>query len=151
LPKNSSSGQRHRSLLRSEIEEEIRKHLSRQFGVGDIGLRFYLGGKNRVYAYKECDVEIEAAREGIYFGTIEEDGIRLSIEGSFIIGKHAKKNVIEVDEEQAKRWLKGEDLELPLSGYWIVRWGKYYLGCGKGNGKILKNFVPKNRRITNHF
>lgn len=84
---------------------------------------------------------------GIYFGKIERDGIRLSIEGSFIVGKVAKKGVIELAEEDAIRWMSGEDIEAKVKGYCILKWGQYYLGCGKGNGKVVKNYVPKDRRL----
>ncbi len=121
-----------------------------QFGVeiSELGLRFYLGGKNRVYAYRECSIDVTAKREGIYFGTIEGDGLRLSIEGSFIVGRVAKKGVLEVDDDKALRWLRGESIEASVEGYWILKWGEYYIGCGKGDGRRLHNYVPKDRRIT---
>ncbi len=121
--------------------------MKKQFGA-DVDLRFYAGGKNRIYAYKDCEIEVEEKRRGIYFGTLEKDGLRLSIEGSFIVGKLAKKNVLEVDDEEAFEWLRGRDLEKKVVGYWIVKWGEYYIGCGKGNGKVLRNYVPKDRRLS---
>lgn len=121
--------------------------LLKQFGA-EIDLEFYMGGKNRIYALKDCKIEVGEVHRGIYFGTLEKDGLRLSIEGSFIVGKVAEKGVLEIDEEKAIRWLKGEDIECSVRGYWIVKWGEYFLGCGKGNGKILRNYVPKDRRLT---
>ncbi len=107
-----------------------------------------MGGKNRIYAFRQCNLELDKKREGIYFGTLEKDGLRLSIEGSFLVGKYAKKNVLEVDESTAMKWLSGEDIAAEVEGYWIVKWGEYFLGCGKGNGKVLRNYVPKDRRVT---
>lgn len=106
-------------------------------------------GKGRVFAYRECSLKIKEQSSGIYFGKIEKDGLRLSIEGSFLVGKVAKKGVLEVDEEEAIKWLKGGDLERNFEGYCILKWGEYFLGCGRGNGKIIKNFVPKERRLRN--
>lgn len=125
-----------RRLLKEQFDAEI-----------PVDLRFYMGGKNRIYAYKYCDFSEMALREGIYFGSLERDGIRLSIEGSQIVGKYARKNVLEIDEESFRRWMLGEDLKVEVEGYWIVKWGNYFAGCGKGNGRFLKNFVPKERRI----
>lgn len=105
-------------------------------------------GKGRVFAFKECDFSVKSVSEGIYFGKIEKDGLRLSIEGSFIVGRVAKRGVIEINEEDAIKWLKGEDLEIPYEGYCILKWGDYFLGCGKGNGKKILNFVPKDRRLA---
>jgi NOL1/NOP2/fmu family ribosome biogenesis protein len=125
-----------RRLLKEQFEAELPEDI-----------RFYMGGKSRVYAYKSCEFDEIASHRGIYFGTIERDGLRLSIEGSFIAGKLAKKNVIELDEESFGRWMRGEDIEADVKGYCIVKHGSYFAGCGKGNGRVLRNFVPKDRRV----
>lgn len=111
-------------------------------------MRFYVGGKNRVYCYKECELNEIASHKGIYFGTIEKDGLRLSIEGSYIVGRFTDR-IVELDDEKALKWLSGENVEAEVEGYWIVRWRSkgYFLGCGKGNGRFLMNFVPIERRI----
>lgn len=58
-----------------------------------------------------------------------------------------KKNLIEVSYEDAIKWLKGEDLDIPYKGYVVLKWRNYFLGCGKGDGKKIRNYVPKERRI----
>ncbi len=126
-----------RKLLKEQFDAELREDI-----------RFYLGGKNRVYAYKSCEFDEIASHKGIYFGTIERDGLRLSIEGSFIVGKIAKKNVVELDSESFGRWMSGGDIEASVKGYYIVKCGNYFAGCGKGNGRVLRNFVPKDRRVV---
>ncbi len=134
------------------LKEKIAEFLEKQFDIDkseflNLNLEFEERGKRRVYAFKKCQLEVPTYHYGIYFGTLEKNGIRLSIEGSFIVGKLAKKNVIELDDENAKRWMGGQDLELPVKGYVILKWKNFFLGCGKGNGKIVKNYVPKERRI----
>src|SRR3989344_938779 len=87
---------------------------------------------------------------GMYFCEVDKIGTRLSIEGSQIVGKKATKNIVEINEEQAKKWLKGEDLEVKenYSGFVILKYGDYFLGTGKHReGKIL-NYVGKERRIS---
>ncbi|MCX8172837.1 MAG: hypothetical protein N3D09_04410 [Archaeoglobaceae archaeon] len=113
----------------------------------EIDLKFFLRGKGRVYAYKDFDCLFKEKSKGIYFGKIEKDGLRLSIEGSFIVGRVAKKGVVELEDEKALKWLSGEDIESSYKGYCILKWGQYYIGCGKGNGKLIKNYVPKDRRL----
>jgi len=56
---------------------------------------------------------------GFYFAQRMADGLRLSIEGSQIIGPKARKKVLELDQKQMKEWLKGYDLEISknLSGF----------------------------------
>ncbi len=117
-----------------------------QFGA-DVNLQFFISGKGRVYAYKDFECPLKG-RTGIYFGKIEKDGLRLSIEGSFIVGKLAKKSVLEVDDEKAFRWMSGENIEASVKGFCILKWGQYFLGCGKGDGKVVKNYVPKDRRVN---
>ena len=134
------------------LKDIIAELLKKQFGIDKedfykLELEFEERGKHRIYAYKKCDINVEFYHYGVYFGTLEKDGLRLSIEGSDIIGRIAKKGVIEIDDERAIRWLKGEDIEANVKGYAIVKWGNYFLGCGKGNGKILRNYVPKERRL----
>lgn len=113
----------------------------------ELDIEFIIRGKKRVFAFKKCDLGIRKVFEGIYFGKIEKDGLRLSIEGSFIVGRVARKGIVEISEEEAMRWLKGENLDREFEGYCILKWGEYFLGCGKGNGKKILNFVPKDRRL----
>ncbi|MDK2795047.1 MAG: hypothetical protein PWQ22_917 [Archaeoglobaceae archaeon] len=120
--------------------------LKNQFDA-EVQLEFSIGSNGKIYAYKKCDFPLKNRSRGLYFGKIEKDGLRLSIEGSFIVGKIAKKGVLEIDEEKAIKWLCGEDIEGNYEGYCILKWGEYFLGCGKGNGKRIRNYVPKDRRL----
>ena len=107
------------------------------------------GNHQKVYARKPCPIEIKS--EGwLYFGRIESDGIRLSIEGSFLVGPKATKNIIELDDERARRYLAGESVEIDdkeLHGWVIVKWRSYYLGSAKVKNGRLINYVPKERRL----
>ena len=89
---------------------------------------------------------------GLYFGQKRNDELRLSIEGSQLVGKTAGKNVAELDDNEAKAWIQGGKItkELPgCSGFVIIKHGTDFLGCGKyKEGKIL-NYFPKARRIAN--
>jgi NOL1/NOP2/fmu family ribosome biogenesis protein len=85
----------------------------------------------------------------LYFAETGDDRVRLSIEGSQIIGKIATKNILEVDEETAKKWIKGGDIpsEQEFEGFVIIKNGSDFLGCGKYRQKTILNFIPKARRI----
>ncbi len=136
----------------TELKDKIAELLEKQFGISredfyKLELEFEERGKRRIYAFRKCDVGVPEYHYGLYFGTLERDGIRLSIEGSDIVGRIAKRGVLEVDDEKAMKWLRGEDIEVNVKGYAIVKWGSYFLGCGKGNGRILRNYVPKERRL----
>ena len=87
---------------------------------------------------------------GLYFGEINMTELRLSIEGSQIVGPHAKKNVLELSDEEARKWMKGEDLEkeIDAKGFLIIKHGDDYLGCGKAKDKKIFNYVSKVRRLN---
>nr|MDO8079581.1 hypothetical protein [Candidatus Freyarchaeota archaeon] len=137
-----------------EATQKISEMIEEQFGA-KINFKLQEAGKRKVYAYREyTNLEkqpIEIIHYGVYFGKLDEGGeIRLSIEGSQLIGKKAKKNIIEIDHDKAVKWMKGENLkvESKAQGYVILKWKNYYLGCGKLKNGTIKNYVPKDRRIT---
>ena len=94
--------------------------------------------------YAELDVsKLRINNKGMYFGKKEKDGLRLSIEGSQLVG-----GGIELDEEGMKKWVKGVDVKFEKeTGYVIVRYKKDVLGCGRIVNNFLRNMVPKERRI----
>jgi NOL1/NOP2/fmu family ribosome biogenesis protein len=65
------------------------------------------GNHQKVYARKPCQLDVGRNDGWLYFGRVEIDGIRLSIEGSFLVGPKATKNVITLDDERARRYLSG--------------------------------------------
>lgn len=114
--------------------------------------------EGKIYlARKEAfSIELDELRVnsiGVYLGTIEESGFRYSIEGAQKISCFATKNIISLSEDQAKLWMKGEDLLGEFSNYGlyvILKYEDFVLGCGKNSNKKKRviNFTPKERRIT---
>ncbi len=127
--------------------ERVLELLWEQFGIRSVDFRLREGGSGRYYAYRECKLEIEEFASGVYFGKLEKDGFRLSVEGCYLVGRNATKGVVELSREQAEKWMRGEDLEIEARGYVILRWGDYFLGCGKGKGGKILNYLPKERRV----
>lgn len=99
---------------------------------------------------------------GLYFAQLPKDGIRLSIEGSQLIGPKAKKNVIELNKEQIKQWLKGEEPKTQEKSetYVLIKYKNDFYGTGKIKPlqvmpkttsfraeKHILNFIPKGRRL----
>ncbi|AEC52594.1 hypothetical protein PNA2_1679 [Pyrococcus sp. NA2] len=126
----------------------VKEMLIEQYGYAPEGMILKVRGK-RIYAYKGCEFP-ENGHEGIYIGTIEKDGIRLTIEGAFIIGPKAKKNVIVLDDEKARRWMRGENVQVSSEneGWVIIKWREFWLGGGKLKDGVLINYVPKERRLN---
>ncbi|MBI2134894.1 hypothetical protein HYU09_02810 [Candidatus Woesearchaeota archaeon] len=144
-------------ILNSKEIKEVYSLIEKQWGSKlKLDYAFLQNNKNRVFIINKdiSKIGLEKLRInsiGMYFCEIDRLGIRLSIEGSQIVGPKAAKNMVEIDEEQAKKWLKGEDLETEeenLSGFVILKHNDYFLGTGKHReGKIL-NYVGKERRIS---
>lgn len=89
---------------------------------------------------------------GLPFARISRSGV-IKPTSVFIqlFGRHARKGVVSLDKEQAKRFASGRDPEIGTDvsrGYVIVRYGKYDLGCGHLKEGVLKNMLPKGKRMN---
>ena len=144
-------------ILNNKEIKEILKLIEKQWGAKlKLDYGFLKNNKNRIFIINKDISKIDFSKlrlnsVGMYFCEIDSRGIRLSIEGSQIIGPKAAKNIVELDEEETRKWLKGEDLEKNCencSGFVILKNNKDFLGNGKyTNGKIL-NYVGKTRRVN---
>ena len=131
------------------IEKQWGAKLKMEFG-------FLKNSKNRVFIISKDISRIDVSKlrlnyVGMYFCEIDHAGIRLSIEGSQIIGPKATKNVAELSEDEEKLWFRGENIEKEYndcSGFVILKHNNDFLGSGKyANGRIL-NYVGKSRRVN---
>lgn len=143
-------------ILNSREIKEILKLIEAQWGVKPVlNFAFLKNNHGRVFIInKEIkDIDLSKLRIntiGMYFCEIDDKGIRLSIEGSQIIGPKAEKNIAEINEAQCKQWLRGEDLEIKegYSKFVILKHKDDFFGTGKyKDGKIL-NYVNKGRRVN---
>ena len=141
------------SVMKRKEVKELVKWIDKQWNFkGKLDYGFLINAKSNVYIVKKevFDVDFSKIRInslGMYLGELRNGELRLSIEGSQIIGKGSDKNIADIEDTRA--WLRGEDLELvgDYSGFVIIRHNKDFLGCGRyKEGKIL-NFVPKARRL----
>ena len=162
-------------ILNNKEIKEILKLVEKQWGAKlKLDYGFLKNSKNRIFVINKDIAKIDTSKlrlnsAGMYFCEIDNKGIRLSIEGSQIIGPKAKNNIVELNEEETKKWFKGEDLEKncdDCKGFVILKSTKIkdfrdtknpkdflvnkndFLGTGKySNGKIL-NYVGKTRRVN---
>tara|TARA_Y100000310_G_scaffold341964_1_gene443103 strand:- start:1585 stop:2037 length:453 start_codon:yes stop_codon:yes gene_type:complete len=116
---------------------------------------FLKNNKNRIFIVNKdiSKIELEKLRInsiGMYFCEIDNLGIRLSIEGSQIVGPKAEKNTVEITEQQVKQWLKGDDLEVDenYDGFVIIKHNNDFLGTGKYKENKILNYVNKSRRVN---
>jgi NOL1/NOP2/fmu family ribosome biogenesis protein len=97
---------------------------------------------------------------GLYFGEYSDnqDEIRLTIEGSQMIGPHATKNVVTLTDEEIKVWLTGQPFAITdalagqlsnVDSYMLIKNNKGdFFGSGRIKGSEILNFVPKIRRVV---
>ena len=143
-------------VLTSKDKKLLLAQIKRQWGADfKPEFAFFRNEKQKIYAVHKdvAKIDLSGARinsVGIYFGEDKKGELRLSIEGSQLIGPLAKKNVIELDKDEGIAWLRGEDLQKDgdWSGFVIVKHDDDYMGTGKYTAdKRLLNFVPKARRL----
>lgn len=113
---------------------------------------FLKNNKNKVFIlskdFKDLDTKkLHVNNLGLYFCKIESDGIRLSIEGSQLIGNKSEKN-INLNKTEVGEWVRGEDIKKNNeNGYFIIKHNGDFYGTTKVKNNILRNFIPKHRRI----
>jgi len=139
-----------REMVLSYLEERFgieRRHFS--------GFEFYMASKGRVFLgpkripgrLKPVSVGILVARMS---GTVKPSTNLLQL-----FGRHASRNIVDLPKEQALRYLRGEDLRLPgngtTDGYVLMKYLGFPLGCGMLKKGIIKNMLPKAKRIEAKF
>jgi|TARA_B100001964_G_C14169416_1_gene570726 NOL1/NOP2/fmu family ribosome biogenesis protein len=141
------------TILNTREQKPIYSLLKSQFGFSKkLEYAFLLSEKEKIYIANKEVFEIDMKKlnvssVGMYFGELRNDELRLSIEGSQLIGSEALKGVVEVDDPTG--WMSGLDIPYDGSekGFVLIKHGDDYLGCGKVvDGKVL-NYVGKVRRI----
>ncbi|PIN78194.1 hypothetical protein COV15_00105 [Candidatus Woesearchaeota archaeon CG10_big_fil_rev_8_21_14_0_10_34_12] len=150
----------HLNFLSRQEKKKFIEQLNEQFGITDLPFLLVHSGKEKIRAIS-CSLSTDELRElsrnvnidavGIYLLKIEPDGLRLSIEATHMLKEQIKKNILELNKSQVQEWLRGNDVEVEdeQTGYVVIKHKEDFYGCGKLSNKILRNFVPKERRIKN--
>ncbi len=145
--------------LTSSDKKKIIEQLNKQFGITELPyliiqfgkekLRLYTGNLSKEELY-HLDNEIRIENIGLYFAKWENDEIRLTLDGVQLLKNQITKNILELNDNQANQWLKGNDLDIKTEHSWkILKHKDEFLGCGKSTGERITNFMPKERRIKN--
>jgi len=143
-------------VLNTREVKVILAWLKEQYGIKELKIKnvFLKSTKDKIYLSNQNISELDTKNLrinliGMYFAKEDTNGIRLSIEGSQIIGPKATKNVAELNKKQTAEWMRGEDIEYEgsLKGFVIIKCENDFYGVGNyKEGRIL-NFVSKDRRI----
>lgn len=144
----------HLKALNSKETRKIASAVSEQFGDVDFsGYVLFRNNEGKIFLLSRKFLDLDMTKLhvnnlGMYFCKEESDGIRLTIEGSQLV--YLKKNVVDIDEEDMRYWMRGEPIEVEESGnrYVVLRHRKDILGCGKLKDGFVLNSVQKGRRVT---
>ncbi|MBS3119662.1 hypothetical protein J4475_02465 [Candidatus Woesearchaeota archaeon] len=141
--------------MNSREVKHVHLALKEQFGYdGLLSFHFFINRNNYIYVVNKEIAELglsafKVSSVGLYFAEETGKGLRLSIEGSQLIGPYCKKKVVELSKEDARLWLKGQNIACQYagSGYVLVKHDTDFLGSGYLKEGIIQNFVAKTRRI----
>jgi len=127
-------------FLKAKEVKKVLELLEKQWGfTKKLDYVWFLSNKQNLYIvnreFAHVDVStLRISSFGMYFGEITmKNDVRLSIEGSQFVGAHATKHVLELDGEQVRQWMYGNDVTVAdtlLQGFYILKHDTYYLGCG---------------------
>ena len=117
-------------------------------------LEFFERSKGRIFAMNKGSVGFLEKANAVSFGLLfcrKHGAIKPSSNIIQIFGKHAAKNVLELDAEKTKEYIKGSDLDIKdigncTDGYVILKYKNYPLGIGLLKNGKLKNMLQKGKR-----
>jgi NOL1/NOP2/fmu family ribosome biogenesis protein len=153
-------------FLNSKEKKEIMNSIISLYGFsGKLDGSLLVNSKEKLYLLAGSeflqdgkDQGLRIDRAGLYIGTITPSGIRLSVEGSQMVGPHATKNVLTINQAHLDPWVKGQDFLLEedelaqtggKNGLYILKLGDDYLGCTIVKDNKVWNCLSKNRRVKN--
>jgi len=146
-------------IIRAGEKKKIIEQLNEQFGIEKVKHLLLRFGKEKIRAFSgnlssnellTLDAYLRIESAGVYIAKQQEDGIRLTIDGISLFRNQITKNILELTNEQAQEWFKGQDLLIQIDkSFKILKYKDELIGCGKSTGERIVNFMPKERRIKN--
>jgi len=151
-------------ILSEKEKQKIENQLNEQFGISEIPGIIVKRGAERLFLfsgdYSENEIinlerTVPIERVGVYLAKIILDKhtriekIRLSIEGTQILGNQVKKNLFEIPDNLVEQWMKGEELLIKTGkrDFLVMKYKDNFMGCGKASEEKIGNFIPKSRRL----
>jgi len=144
-------------FVKSNEKKRLLAELKDKYGIDELRYLLMETGKEKVRGFsgsmtKEEIIELGQIANveiiGLYLFKKEQGGLRLSLDGSGVLGEQISKNIFDIKNDELESWMRGNNLEINLTkGIFVVKSGYDFFGCGISDGKKLINFVPKERRI----
>ncbi len=145
-------------IFNKNQKQEIANKLKKQFGISVLDGMLVKHGAEKLFLFqgnyiprqiRKLEKTIPVDKVGIYFGKIQNEKIRLSMEGVHILKNQITKNIFELNKEQAEQWMMGQELQIKTGKkeFLIMKYKNDFLGCGKASELKIGNYVPKSRRL----
>ena len=145
-------------ILSKYETNEILGKLQEQFGIKEIPGIMLRIGQERIFLYQgalhekeiiKLEMAVPVERIGVYFAKIQNDELRLSIEGTHVLKNQINKNIFEINDEQLNTWMHGSELQIETGKktFLVMKNKDDLLGTGKASEKKITNFIPKSRRL----
>ena len=151
-------------IISSGEKKRILKRLKEQYGISKLPFLLLRFGKEKIRGYsgslsKEelniLDKNVRVENIGIYLGKLQDNEIRLSLDAIHLLKGEISKNILEVTEQQAEDWFSGKYVELENQKegkdipreFFVLKHEGEFIGCGKSTGELIKNYMPKERRV----
>ncbi|MDI6738719.1 MAG: hypothetical protein QME12_09510, partial [Nanoarchaeota archaeon] len=128
-------------ILNSKERQKVTEKLRERFGISSIPYMIVQSGKERLRITStnlsadeirmlSQNANIESI--GLYFATLINDEIRLSIDATHLLKSQINKNILEISEKEKDDWLKGRDLQKSNEerGFVIIKYKDDLLGTG---------------------
>lgn len=93
---------------------------------------------------------VRPMRRGMRLARIYPHSVKPTTFGMQVLGRHATRNAIELDDEQAKRLINGGSLIIDVdaeNGFVLLRWRGFAVGVGFYKRPVLKSQIPRFRPV----
>jgi NOL1/NOP2/fmu family ribosome biogenesis protein len=142
-------------FLNAKEKKKILELLEVQFGITKFSDFHIIQDIEQLYVFtgEIAGINLENLRLsqiGMCIGKItKENRIIFTIQGAQFFGPHANKNIIELSKEDARNYLKGEDIKKDLQDkIYLIKFDREYIGCSKVRNGIIRNNVEQARQIN---
>ena len=159
-----------RFIFKTEKKEIIKK--LEYYGITELPFLLVTSGKEKVRGYTgilstdeiiELDKCVNMEIIGLYLFHNYADSIRLSMDAINLLKDQITKNILELNEKQAKEWFAGQDILLSkeekeqlkkeleqkkeTNGFKVIKIAGDLVGMAKITDDRIINYTPKERRI----
>ena len=145
------------TFIRSSEKKKILEELEKLYGITSLPYILAEAGKKKIRAFSGTMTkeEIQELTEitnveviGMYLISQKDDDLRINFDALPLFKDQITKSIIEINEEQFEKWIRGQDLDLQSnSGTFILSHKGDLIGQGKSNGIKIFNYIPKERKL----